>query len=202
MSEPISPTKKPAAAAKPTAKSTGTSTAPAAKAVVKKVATAKTTATKAAPVAKAKAPAKTTATKAVATTPKPTAPVKTTAPAKTATANRKTPVAAAPQASKKTASPNVAKKVKPTPAPTLRPQNEEKPTKIKLVRDSFTIPENEYAAIGEIKKACLALGVDVKRTEVIRAGLLVLQQMSALAIADYITKQLPKPKTGRPKKAK
>jgi hypothetical protein len=202
MSEPTPATKKISAAE--LARQKNSAPAPAAKAAVKKVAAAKPAATKTAPVAKAKVVAKTTTAKTVAPSAQKSAvPAKSSTPAKTTAASRKAPQVAAPQASKTATAPVVAKKARPAATtPVARPVNEEKTAKIKLIRDSFTIPENEYAAIGEIKKACLALGVDVKRTEVIRAGLLVLQQMSAAAIADYIGKQLPKPKTGRPKKAK
>lgn len=201
MSDPTPVTKKISAAE--LARQKSSAPAPAAKAAAKKVVATKPAAAKTAPVAKAKVVAKATTAKAVVpSAPKSSVPAKSGTPAKTIVASRKAP-AAPPLASKTASVPAVAKKAKPAAtAPVARPVSEEKAAKIKLIRDSFTIPENEYAAIGEIKKACLALGVDVKRTEVIRAGLLVLQQMSAAAIADYIGKQLPKPKTGRPKKAK
>lgn len=172
--------------------------APATKAAAKKANGTKPAVTKTPPTPKAQGVTK-------AAPAKQAAPANKAAPiAKATPAANKVPEKAMPQTSKKAAaSAPAAKKAKPAPAsPAPRPAVEEKTAKIKLVRDSFTIPENEYAAIGEIKKACLALGVDVKRTEVIRAGLLALQQMPIEAIADYIGKQLPKPKTGRPKKAK
>src|SRR4051812_28675260 len=34
-------------------------------------------------------------------------------------------------------------------------ESKEKTKKAKLVRDSFTMPEAEYAVLGEVKKACL-----------------------------------------------
>lgn len=164
-------------------------------------AAAKSPAKKAA-VAKPPAAKSTSSTTAQSTlaTPK-TTPKAATAGVKAAPASRKAPAKAAPQSTASAAATTASKKSK-QPATVAIPATEEKVQKIKLVRDSFTIPENEYQAIGEIKKACLALGVDVKRTEVIRAGLLALQQMPIGEIADYISKKLPKPKTGRPKKAK
>jgi hypothetical protein len=37
------------------------------------------------------------------------------------------------------------------------------PKKPKLVRDSFTIPKNEYAAIDALKSRAIALGTSVKK---------------------------------------
>lgn len=51
--------------------------------------------------------------------------------------------------------------------------------KPKLVRDSFTFPEAEYAVLGTLKQKLLAVGIEVKKTELLRAGLAVLSQMSA-----------------------
>jgi len=45
-----------------------------------------------------------------------------------------------------------------------------KPKKSKMVRDSFTMPESEYALIVGIKKRCIALGLAVKKSEVLRAA--------------------------------
>ena len=39
-----------------------------------------------------------------------------------------------------------------------------KPVKTRLVRDSFTMPEDEYAILSASKKACLKAGVEVKKT--------------------------------------
>ena len=43
-----------------------------------------------------------------------------------------------------------------------------KAKKVKLVRDSYAMPENEYAQIGELKKRLEAMSVDVKKSELLR----------------------------------
>ena len=43
------------------------------------------------------------------------------------------------------------------------------PRKPKLVRDSFTIPKTEYAAIDELKTRAIGLGTSVKKSELLRA---------------------------------
>jgi len=69
--------------------------------------------------------------------------------------------------------------------------------KPKLVRDSFTIPKNEFAAIESLKTRAIGLGTSVKKSELLRAGLMVLQ---ALNDADFKTAvaAVPTLKTGRP----
>ena len=125
-----------------------------------------------APLKKAAAPTtvKTTATKAAA----PAAPKK--APAK--------PVADAP------VSPSVLKADK----------KKEKPEKVKVVRDSFTIPKTEYTQIAALKKRAMALGLEVKKSELIRAGLLLLVGSSDAAFRKAMG-EVPTLKTGRPGKS-
>ena len=38
-----------------------------------------------------------------------------------------------------------------------------KPKKSKMIRDSFTMPESDYAKLAELKKKCLESGVHVKK---------------------------------------
>lgn len=74
-----------------------------------------------------------------------------------------------------------------------------KPTKTrkaKLVRDSFAMPEAEYAQIGELKKR---LGGAFKKSELLRAGVAVLCALNdaeLLAVMGHIKRI----KTGRPAK--
>lgn len=70
--------------------------------------------------------------------------------------------------------------------------------KPKLVRDSFTIPKTEYAAIDSLKGRALAAGRSVKKSEVLRAGLLLLTQLDDTAL-DKALAAVPPLKTGRPK---
>ena len=56
--------------------------------------------------------------------------------------------------------------------------------KPKLVRDSFTIPKNEYAAIDALKARAIALGTSVKKSELLRAGLMALLMRVQLISAE------------------
>ena len=82
------------------------------------------------------------------------------------------------------------------PSKTKKKSGEKKP---KLVRDSFTIPEREYAQIAVLKQRVLALGQEVKKSELLRAGLSALVQMSDGQLKDALAR-LEKIKTGRPAK--
>jgi hypothetical protein len=75
---------------------------------------------------------------------------------------------------------------------------EGKAKKPKLVRDSFTIPKDEYAAIETLKQRCAALAQPVKKSELLRAGLKVLTGMSDAALRKAV-QAVPSIKTGRPK---
>jgi hypothetical protein len=54
---------------------------------------------------------------------------------------------------------------------------DKKLAKTKLVRDRFTIPETEYEQLVELKKRLSALGFSIKKSELVRAGLLLLGAM-------------------------
>jgi hypothetical protein len=128
-------------------------------------------------------PAKsTTARKRAAPQPKAAAPASRTA---------RKPAAAKPAAARKTPVP--AKKADTT-------KKAVKPKKVKLVRDSFTMPENEYALIAELKKRCLAKGVPAKKSEILRAAVAGLAKLSDASVVATI-RRLPVIKTGRPAKA-
>jgi hypothetical protein len=71
------------------------------------------------------------------------------------------------------------------------------PKKPKLVRDSFTIPKAEFAAIDQLKARAVALGTSVKKSELLRAGLMALQGMSDAAYKAALA-AVPTLKTGRP----
>jgi hypothetical protein len=74
----------------------------------------------------------------------------------------------------------------------------EKVRKPKVVRDSFTMPEAEYAALGEIKKACLKAGYEVKKSELLRVGVALIRKMDIVALKDVLAALQPL-KPGRPK---
>lgn len=142
--------------------------------------------------------------------PRPTKSNKTAtskAPAKAKQANpvRKDAPKAASKSANQATSP--ASKVKTTapakPAvnkPTASPAKPSKDKKVKVVRDSFTIPKNELLQIGESKKRALGLGVEIKKSELIRAGLQALTSMNDAAFKKALA-GVPTIKTGRPAKS-
>ena len=71
------------------------------------------------------------------------------------------------------------------------------PKKPKLVRDSFTIPKNEFAAIEAMKTRAIALGTSVKKSELLRAGLMALQALNDAQFKAALA-AVPTLKTGRP----
>ena len=91
--------------------------------------------------------------------------------------------------------------VKPPTAKAGKPAKEDKPPKIKMVRDSFTLPENDYAQFAELKKRCLQAGLHVKKSELLRAGLAGLTKLTDAALTKAV-KQVEIIKTGRPAKQK
>lgn len=89
----------------------------------------------------------------------------------------------------------------PAPAEPPKPAKAKKhaPAKPKLVRDSFTLPEDDYARFASLKQRALKGGVEVKKSELLRAGLAMLARaddaefLKAVGLVERI-------KTGRPKK--
>jgi hypothetical protein len=74
-----------------------------------------------------------------------------------------------------------------------------KEKKVKVVRDSFTIPKTEFAQIAEMKKRAMTLGVEVKKSELIRAGLQLISGLPDAAFKKALA-GVPTLKTGRPAK--
>ena len=72
-----------------------------------------------------------------------------------------------------------------------------KSAKVKVVRDSFSFPEQDYLKISELKKTCLAAGIHVKKGEILRAGLHLLSQLS-LDELKLAVEKVEKVQTGRP----
>jgi len=142
------------------------------------------------PAPSAKAPARKAASKpAVSKVATPKAPA------------AKKPAAKAP-ATKRTASKAiVAKPAAAKPVAAKPTKAEAKPKKPKLVRDSFTIPKDEYAGIDTLKERSVALGRPAKKSELLRAGLMALLAMSPNALHAAL-EAVPTIKTGRPKSDK
>ncbi|UOD33531.1 hypothetical protein INH39_22950 [Massilia violaceinigra] len=74
----------------------------------------------------------------------------------------------------------------------------DKARKAKLVRDSFTMPEQEYAVLGQVKKACLKAGFEIKKSELLRIGVALISDLD-IATLQKVLSSLPQLKTGRPK---
>ncbi|MFA7399658.1 MAG: hypothetical protein WCZ98_04160 [Sideroxydans sp.] len=69
--------------------------------------------------------------------------------------------------------------------------------KVKVVRDSFTMPQSDYALIAALKEK--ANGLHLKKSELLRAGLHLLSKLTAAQLKKSVA-DLEKIKTGRPKK--
>lgn len=80
----------------------------------------------------------------------------------------------------------------------VQPNKIKKP---KLVRDSFTIPKDEYVVIDSLKTRAIQLGQAVKKSELLRAGIKALAAMSDIQFKAALS-NVPPIKTGRPKKTK
>ncbi|WP_281814003.1 hypothetical protein [Limnohabitans sp. MORI2] len=94
--------------------------------------------------------------------------------------------------------------VKAAPAKPTKPVKAEKPAKVKkpkLVRDSFTIPKDEYVVIDSLKTRAGKLGQAVKKSELLRAGVKALAAMSDIQFKAALS-NVPTIKTGRPKSSK
>jgi len=69
--------------------------------------------------------------------------------------------------------------------------------KEKVVRDSFTMPKSDYAKIAALKEKCLEAGVSVKKSELLRAGLLLLESAPSKRLLAAVS-AVETVKTGRP----
>ncbi|MEO6351652.1 MAG: hypothetical protein ABIO19_06985 [Burkholderiaceae bacterium] len=77
----------------------------------------------------------------------------------------------------------------------------EKAKKAKLVRDSFTMPEVEYEVLNKVKKASLKAGVNIRKSELLRIGVALVDQLSVTQLRAALAGLMPL-KAGRPKKDK
>jgi hypothetical protein len=112
------------------------------------------------------------------------------APAKAAPAKPVTDLAAKPQPVTKTLLMDLGKPGK--------PEKLDKPH-AKLIRDSFTMPADEFTAIASLKARTLEARRPAKKSELLRAGLQLLVQLDTAALVARLD-ALPTLKAGRPKK--
>ena len=129
-------------------------------------------------------------------------PAKTIKPAKAAKPATRAATKPAKKAEAKKA-PAAKKAVAPkapkaTAASVAKASKEIKAKKPKLVRDSFTIPKDEYAVIETLKQRAATLAQPVKKSELLRAGLKALAGLSDAALRSAL-QAVPSIKTGRPK---
>jgi len=109
-------------------------------------------------------------------------------------ANRKTTVKSAVKAAAGLLAAPAPKRSRKAAPPAPAPRDAARPA---LVRDSFTMPEQEYAVLAEVKGACLRAGIDVKKSELLRIGVALLGQVD-IATLKTVLAALPQLKTGRP----
>lgn len=91
------------------------------------------------------------------------------------------------------------KKVVKAAAVKTKPAKAEKLPKLKMERDSFTMPKVEYAQFSVLKERLIKLGQPAKKSELLRAGIMQLTAMTDAALKAAMTK-VPTIKTGRPNK--
>lgn len=73
-----------------------------------------------------------------------------------------------------------------------------KPSKVKLIRDSFTMPSYDYDLIATLKSRALDNKTVLKKSELLRAGLHALSKLEAQQLIALVS-TLTVVKTGRPK---
>ena len=91
---------------------------------------------------------------------------------------------------------------KPAAKVTAKPEKKQKKkadAKVKVVRDSFTMPQADYDLIAVLKQKALKAGLHVKKSELLRASLQTFSKLSPAQLKRAIS-SLEKIKTGRPKK--
>lgn len=67
----------------------------------------------------------------------------------------------------------------------------------KMIRDSFTMPSFDYDRIKALKMRFLNSGIEMKKSEVLRAGLLALENLNESQL-QKLAGEVERIKTGRP----
>ena len=96
------------------------------------------------------------------------------------------------------ASAKLAKVAAPVAKVAATPPKVAKPVKVKLIRDSFTMPSYDYALIATLKSRALDNKTVLKKSELLRAGLHALSKLQAQQLIALVS-TLAVVKTGRPK---
>lgn len=100
--------------------------------------------------------------------------------------------------SKPAAAPAAPSAKKKAAGPAVSAERDAKARKPKLVRDSFTMPKDEYAVIERLKQRLAIQGTPAKKSELLRAGLVLLNGLQDAALAKAM-QAIPSLKTGRPR---
>ncbi|MFM0544277.1 hypothetical protein PQR29_06080 [Paraburkholderia strydomiana] len=96
------------------------------------------------------------------------------------------------------------KRAKPVETAQVSPGTEVKAkraNKEKVMRDSFTMPKPDYEKITALKRKCLDAGVSVSKSELLRAGLLLLDSAPTAECLLAAVSAVETVKTGRPPKS-
>jgi|FLYL01.1.fsa_nt_gi hypothetical protein len=67
----------------------------------------------------------------------------------------------------------------------------------KVIRDSFTMPLRDYRKITQLREKCLKAGINMTKSEILRAGLHALEGLSLERLREVV-QSVEKVKTGRP----
>lgn len=103
------------------------------------------------------------------------------------------------QSPRRTAARKPARPAKPAAArPQVAPPPPDGDAQTRVVRDGFTMPEDDYATLKALKAQCLKAGVEVKKSELLRAGVRALAALPAARLVEQM-RALPAVKTGRKK---
>jgi hypothetical protein len=94
----------------------------------------------------------------------------------------------------------VASKTKEVPVASATDEKAKRVKKEKVVRDSFTMPKSDYEKIAVLKQKCLSQGVHVKKGELLRAGLQILEAATVEQLIGAVS-AVETVKTGRPGKS-
>lgn len=93
----------------------------------------------------------------------------------------------------------LASPIAPEPAPAARKSAKPAKQRAKLVRDSFTMPADDFALVAALKSRALSAQREAKKGELLRAGLHALMALDAQALVAALERVEPL-KVGRPKK--
>ena len=75
----------------------------------------------------------------------------------------------------------------------------ERDKKSRLIRDSFTIPEDEYQVLVATKKRIIKSGLEVRKTEIVRIGLALVGKVGLAELKKHLG-ALKKLQSGGPKR--